>query len=144
MGKRSALAAPSGEPALAAWMLPPIVAAIAVSIVAGFYLGGPGLGLAVGFLAAATIVVMAIRKPPLGAIAPPLAGDLRRHLLVVLAAPLADPAAIEAVLGAVRAGAGEALAPEVLLLAPCHARFLERWTSYLEPGRPNAPSASWC
>ena len=36
------------EPALAAWKLPLIVAAIAVVIVGGFYLGGPGLGMAAG------------------------------------------------------------------------------------------------
>jgi len=53
----SARAQPVEKPALAAWKLPLIVAAIAVVIVGGFYLGGPGLGMAAGALAATSIVV---------------------------------------------------------------------------------------
>lgn len=46
--------------------LPPLIAVIAVAIIGGFYLGGPGLGMAVGALAAGSIVVVAIRNPPGG------------------------------------------------------------------------------
>ena len=60
--------APAARPHLAAWKSPPIVAGIALPIVGGFYIGGPGLGMAVGALAAATIIVLAVRKPPLQAI----------------------------------------------------------------------------
>lgn len=123
------------EPTLAAWKLPPIVAAIVVSIVAGFYLGGPGLGMAVGALAAATILVMAIRNPPLQPIRPPAAGDRRRHILVVLASPLEHRAAIEALLATASPTERDPLAPEILLLAPSPHRFLARWTSDSGPGR---------
>jgi hypothetical protein len=82
---------------LAAWKLPLIVAAIAIAIVGGFYLGGAGMGMAVGSLTAAAIVFMAVRKPPLGAIVPPPAHDLRRHLLVVLQAPLEQAAVVKVV-----------------------------------------------
>lgn len=124
-----------GDVVLAAWKLPPIVAAIAVSIVGGFYLGGPGLGLAVGGLAAASIVVMAIRHPPVHPIVPPSAPDLRPHLLLVLAAPLEDPGAIGEI--AVLAGSS-AGAAEILVLASARHRFLDRWTSDVERGRRRA------
>jgi hypothetical protein len=124
------------KPALAAWKLPLIVTAIAVSIVGGFYLGGPGLGMAVGGLAAGAIVVMAIRKPPLHPIRPPLAPDRRRHILVVLAQPLADGAVTESLLAA--AGGDGRADPEVLLLAPSEHRFFDRWASDCGPGRERA------
>jgi hypothetical protein len=123
-----------GEPALAAWKLPPIVAAIAVSIVGGFYLGGPGLGMAVGALAAASIIVMAVRHPPLYPIVPPPAQDFRRHILIILSRPLEDSRAIESVADAARGAESDRLEPEVLLVAPCRNRFLDRWTSDSSPG----------
>lgn len=126
------------EPALAAWKLPLIVTAIAVSIVGGFYLGGPGLGMAVGAIAAAAIVVMAVRNPPVYPIVPPTAGDLRRHILVVLGSPLEDGEAIESLLGSTRAEGEDLATPEILVLAPsCH-RFLDRWMSDWRPGRERA------
>jgi hypothetical protein len=112
-----------------------IVAAIAFTIVGGFYLGGPGLGMAVGALAASSIVVMAVRKPPLGAIVPPTAADLRRHVLVVLSAPLEGRTVIEATVAACRAGSADVFDPEIRLVAPCPSRFLDRWTSDLGPAR---------
>lgn len=108
---------------IAAWKLPLIVAAIAVSIVTGFYLGGPGLGMAVGGLAAAALVVMAIRDPPRPPIVPCKAGDGRSRLLLVLADP-DDEAAVVAAAPAAKDGAGDA---EVLVLAPLRQRFLDRW-----------------
>lgn len=126
------------EPALAAWKLPPIVAAITCSIVGGFYLGGPGLGMAVGALAAATILVMAIRKPPLHPIRPPVAGDYRRHILVVLARPLEHGGTIEALRAAASQTEGDLAEPEIILLAPCSHGFLARWTSDSGPGRERA------
>jgi len=121
---------------LPAWKLPLIVAAIALSIVAGFYVGGPGVGMAVGALASATIVVMAVRNPPRPRIVPAGAFDRRPRALVVLGAALDDPGAeaVSAILG--RLGAERD--PEVLLISPCRSRFLERWTSDLEPGRHRA------
>jgi hypothetical protein len=126
------------EPALAAWKLPPIVAAITLSIVGGFYLGGPGLGMAVGALAAATILVMAVRKPPLHPIRPPAARDRRRHILVVLASPLEHGGAIEALRATASSSESDRGEPEVLLLAPCSHGFLARWTSDSAPGRERA------
>lgn len=129
------------EPALAAWKLPPIVAAIAVAIVGGFYLGGPGLGMAVGGMAAAAIVVMAIRHPPLYPIVPPAARDLRRHIMVILGRPLEQGEALESVLGASQATDADPSEPEILLVAPSRHGFLARWTSDSGPGRERAQRA---
>jgi hypothetical protein len=126
------------EPTLAAWKLPLIVAAIICTIVGGFYLGGPGLGMAVGALAAATILVMAIRKPPLHPIRPPAAQDGRRHILLVLAKPLEHGGAIEALRAMASPTESDWGEPEILLLAPCSHRFLARWTSDSAPGRERA------
>jgi hypothetical protein len=127
-----------GDQGIAAWKLPLIVKGIAVSIVGGFYLGGPGLGMAVGALAAATIVVMAVRKPPLRPIVPAPAPDLREHLLVVVDQPLEDGAAIERIAAASQPSAPDEPEPEVLVLAPTRNRFLDRWASDTRPGRERA------
>jgi hypothetical protein len=129
----------AARPHLAAWKLPPIVAGIALPIIGGFYIGGPGLGMAVGALAAATIIVLAVRKPPLQAIVPLRAADLRAHILVVLGGPLDDsPAAASLVTHLRQAGADRGASPEVVLLTPCRQRFLDRWTSDVGPGQHRA------
>jgi len=117
------------RPALAAWKLPLIIAALAVTIVGGFYLGGPGLGLAVGALAATSIIVMAVRHPPLHPIVPAPLTDFRRHVLVVVSAPLEDSAAIDQIAQAARTGDGEEAEAEVLVLSPARIGFLDRWSS---------------
>lgn len=116
------------EPVLAAWKLPLIVAAIAVVIVGGFYLGGPGLGMAAGALAATSIVVMAARQSPRGPIVPAPLTALRRHLLVVISGVLEDERAIEQI-AEVAIGTGDRADAEVLLLTPARHGFLDRWTS---------------
>ena len=127
-----------GDQGIAAWKLPLIVKGIAVSIVGGFYLGGPGLGMAVGALAAATIVVMAVRKPPLRPIVPAPAADLREHLLVVVEEPLEDGRAIERIAAASTLRDPAEPEPEVRVVAPARSRFLDRWASDTGPGRERA------
>lgn len=127
-----------GDQGLAAWKPPLIIAAIAVSIVGGFYLGGPGLGLAVGALAASTIVVMAVRHPPLRPIVPAPAADRRDHLLVVVDEPLEDAAGVEVIATASAAADPEGHEAEVRVVAPTHNRFLDRWASDTRPGRDRA------
>jgi hypothetical protein len=120
---------PEDQPALAAWKLPLIVAAIAVAIVGGFYLGGPGLGMAVGGLAAASIVVMAVRHPPLHPIVPAALPDLRRRVLVVVREPLEDNEAISEIARAAGVGDVDETETEVLVLTPARSGFLDRWAS---------------
>ncbi len=120
---------------VAPWKLPLIVAAIAVPIVAGFYVS-PGLGLAVGALAAVAIVVVAARQRPRETIGAPAAPS---RLLVVLSRPVEQPETIGEIAGAARRGAeaadGQA---EVLVLAPARIGFLDRWASDVEGARREA------
>jgi hypothetical protein len=122
---------------IAAWKLPLIVSAIAIAIVTGFYLGGPGLGMAVGALAASSIVVMAIRNPPKRPIVPPAARDRRDHLLVVIDEPLEDGVAVERI-AAAATSAGAAGPAEVRVVSPARNRFLDRWACDTGPGRDRA------
>lgn len=123
---------------IAAWKLPLIVAAIAVSIVFGFYLGGPGLGMAVGALAAAAIVVFAVRRPPLQPIVPAPVRDLREHLLVVVDQPLEDGAAVARIAAASTPAEPDRPEAEVRVVAPARSRFLDRWASDTRLGHEQA------
>lgn len=119
---------------MAPWKLPLIVFAIAVPIVAAFYAGGPGVGVAIGALAAVAIVVVAARQRPRGAIGQPPAAASGRRLLVVAACPVEDPEAIREI----AREAGEPGEAEVLVLAPARIGFLDRWASDLEGARREA------
>jgi hypothetical protein len=123
---------------LTAWKLPLIVAGICVSIVAAFYVGGPGMGMAEGSIVAGIIVVMAVRHPPLHPIVPPPPSDLREHLLVVVVEPLEDGTAIERIAAASVALDPAEAEPEVRVVAPAHNRFLDRWACDVAPGRERA------
>jgi len=119
---------------MAAWKLPLIVSALALPIVAGFFVGGAGVGVAVGALAVLTILVVAARQRPEGPIVPPPADDDRSHLLLVVTCPLEDPDAVAEVAREVESdrSGGEA---DVLVLAPARIGFLDRWASDVEAAR---------
>jgi hypothetical protein len=123
---------------IAAWKLPLIVAAIAIAIIAAFYLGGPGMGMAEGSIVAGVIVVLAVRNPPLHPIVPARAADRREHLLVVVEEPLEDGTAIERIAAASVPLDPAEPEPEVRVVAPAHNRFLDRWASDTGPGRERA------
>lgn len=118
---------------MAPWKLPLLVAAIAVPIAAGFLVGGPGIGAAVGALAAVVVVFVAVRQRPRGAIgaaAPP-----GRRLLVVVSRPVEDPRTVAAIAALAAAGDDHPAAEAVLVLAPARTSFLDRWASDLEGAR---------
>jgi hypothetical protein len=127
-----------GDQGITAWKLPLIVAAIAIAIIAAFYVGGPGMGMAEGSLVAGVIVVMAVRHPPTPPIVPPEATDLRDHLLVVVDEPLEDGKAIERIAAASVPLDPADPEPEVRVVAPAHNRFLDRWACDVAPGRERA------
>jgi hypothetical protein len=114
------------------WKLPLVVAAIAVPIALSFLLVGPAMGLPVGALVAVAIVYIAVRQRPRGAIESAAAGRAERRLLIVIADPLEDPAAVEQVS---RAATGDV---EVMVLAPAQIGFLDRWASDVEGARRDA------
>lgn len=121
---------------LRSWTIPFIVAAIAVPIVAGMALQGPALGLAIGALAATVIIVIAVRMRPDEPIEVARSGDGRRRVLVVASRPVDEPGAVERIIDA--AADGEPGEAEVLVLAPAHDRFLDRWASDVRPARQEA------
>ncbi|MFN8113930.1 MAG: hypothetical protein U0R51_12130 [Solirubrobacterales bacterium] len=112
-----------------------IIVISTVSIVAAFYLGGPGLGMADATLMAALLVVMAIRLKPETPIVPPRPRDGRSHLLLVADVPLEDGESVERVAAA---AAGDREPGDILVLAPHRPRFAERWTSDVDRGRERA------
>jgi hypothetical protein len=121
---------------VAPWKLPLVVAAIAVPIVAAFYVAGPGLGVAAGALAAVAILVVAARQRPRGPIGPAVSASARCRLLVVVSRPVDEPAAIRTIAAA--AAANAAGAAEVLVLSPARIGFLDRWASDVEGARREA------
>jgi hypothetical protein len=120
-------------------MLPLIVLAIAVPIVAAFRFGGPPAGLAAGAVAAASILVLAAAASfdePMEVAAAP--AD-HYAMLVVLESAVEDPhlaGEIEEIATAgakaTRSGAGR---PEVLLLAPAMNSAVRHWLSDLRRAR---------
>ncbi len=122
------------------WTLPLIVLAIAVPIVAAFALVGPEAGLAVGAIAAASILVLAARArfdEPIEVASPP---DDRFTMLVVLTIPLEDPKLAGVVAEIANAGTKSTRPhaerePDVLLLAPATNRAVAHWLSDLRQAR---------
>jgi hypothetical protein len=124
---------------VAPWKLPSIVIAIAVPIAAAFYAGGPGVGVAVGALAGVGIVIAAVRQRPRGAIGETPRDAERRHLLIVVSAPVEEPAAVEKIAAVVQGDpSGSAGEADVLILAPAQIGFLDRWASDLDDARREA------
>jgi hypothetical protein len=125
---------------LKTWLLPLIVLAIAVPIVLAFEFAGPGGGLAVGAIAAATILVLAARAQfdePIE-VAPSRAD--RFTMLVVVTAPLEDPRLAGAVAEIAGAGAKSTRPdaerrPEILVLAPATNSGIAHWLSDLRRAR---------
>jgi hypothetical protein len=125
---------------VAPWKLPLLVLAIAVPIVVGILLGGPGVGLALGALAGVVLVWVAVRMRPRGGIGESPDPMLRRRLLVVVSRPVEDAATTAAIAAEAGVDGSRDLA-EVMILAPARIGFLDRWASDLEPARQEAQKA---
>lgn len=119
---------------MAPWKLPLIVAAVVVPIAAAFMVGGPGVGVAIGALAAVAILVVAVRQRPLGPIVSAPADDSGRHVLIVAATGVEDPADVARVVAAAEVGGSKGEA-DVLVLVPARIGFLDRWASDVESAR---------
>lgn len=122
------------------WLLPLIVVAIALPIVAAFEFTGPGGGLAVGAIAAATILFLAARATFDEPIEVASAPADRFTMLVVVTTPLEDPGQAGAIGEIAAAGAkstrpGAEQKPEVLLLAPATNSAFAHWLSDLRKAR---------
>ena len=119
------------------WKLPLIVVAVVVPIVAAFMVGGPGAGVAIGALAAVAILVIAVRQKPLGPIVSAPVEDGRRHVLIVAATAVEEPADVARVAAAARLNDSKDEL-EVLVLVPARIGFLDRWASDVESARHRA------
>jgi hypothetical protein len=117
-------------------MLPLIVIALVVPGSVGFLVAGPGLGLAIGALAVATVIFIAVRLHPDEPIEVARAEDRHRRLLLVAIEPIDEPEAVESVRAAAHAGAD--LDPEVLVLAPALNSPLSHWASDVRRSRLDA------
>ena len=121
------------------WLLPLIVLAIAVPIVAAFEFTGPGGGLAVGAIAAGTILVLAARARFDEPIEVASAPADRFTMLVVVTTPLDDPGLAGAIGEIAAAGAKSTRRagqkPEVLVLAPATNSAVAHWLSDLRKAR---------
>ncbi|HXQ89193.1 MAG TPA: hypothetical protein VN733_06090 [Solirubrobacterales bacterium] len=115
------------------WKLPFVVAAIVVPIAVSFLTVGPAVGLPAGALVAVAIVLGAVRQRPRGAISSAPAATPAQRILLVAAAPLEDPGAVEEVAALV-----EPAGSQVLVLAPVRIGFLDRWASDVETARADA------
>jgi hypothetical protein len=123
-------------PSFKAWKLPLMVFGIAVPITVGFVTEGPGLGLALGALAVAALLVLAARMRPDVPIEVARSPDDRHHVLIVAAEAVEDPSAVDDVVEALEGAEGEP--DDVLVLAPARNTFLDHWATDLEPGRREA------
>jgi len=122
---------------MAPWKLPLIVAGIAVPIVAGFFVGGGGVGLAAGGLVVLVILVVAVRQRPYGPIGSAPLKDGRRRVLIVAGTGVEDPDDVSRVSAAAGLDGpnGEV---DVLVLVPARIGFLDRWASDVEGARHRA------
>jgi hypothetical protein len=122
------------------WLLPLIVIAIAVPIVAAFEFAGPGGGLAVGAIAAGVILFLAAKArfdEPIEVASPPLD---RFTMLVVVTTPIEDPGVAGEVAEIAAAGEGSTRPdarqkPDLLLLAPATNSAVAHWLSDLRRAR---------
>jgi hypothetical protein len=119
---------------MAPWKLPLIVAGIVLPVVLGFYVGGAGVGVAIGALVAVAIVVLAAAQRPRGPIASGGMEDGGRHVLIVAASAVEDPSDVARIV--CELGLDDSAADtEVRVLVPARIGFLDRWTSDVEPAR---------
>jgi len=118
---------------LKAWLLPLIVAGLVIPGSAAFLFAGPGLGLAVGEMCAAAIVIVAAFQRPDEPIEVARAADGRTHVLVVAARAVDEPHLVEETM----AVCGDPDA-DVLVLAPARVPALSNWLSDVGPGREEA------
>lgn len=122
---------------MAPWKLPLVVSAIAVPIVVGTLLGGPGVGVALAGLAGVGLVYWAVQLRPRGGIGEAPGAQVRRRLLVVVSQAVEDEATTAAIAAEAGIDGSRELA-EVMVLAPLRVGFLDRWASDLEPAREEA------
>lgn len=123
---------------MTAWKLPLIAAALVLPIVAGFLVGGPGIGVAMGALVALVVVVIAVRQRPRGPIGETPALEARRHVLLVVTREVEEPGSVRAILREAGLEGSAAEGARVLVLSPASIGFLDRWATDVADARRRA------
>lgn len=119
---------------LKAWVLPLLVIALVGPPIAGFALGGPGVGLPIGALVVAVLIVAAVRLRYDEPIEVGSSPRDRYLLLIVALTAVEDPGVAESVAEIARAGAAATAqaskrVPDVLVLAPALNTRVAHWLS---------------
>jgi hypothetical protein len=124
------------------WALPLIVLALIVPSVAAFSIAGPQLGLAVGALTVAAVILTAARARYEEEIEVAPQTDARYRLLVVAPDAVEDPGTVERIAAVIEEGrrhsSGE---PQLRVLAPARMSTLDRWASDVRSARSQAQRA---
>ncbi len=128
---------------LKAWVLPLIAVALIGPSIAGFALAGPMVGLAVGALTVATVVVIAARARYEEAIEVGVSPGERYMLMVVAIDAVEDPGTAGAIAEIARAGEGATdvgpdREPELMVVAPSLNTRVAHWLSDLRKARGDA------
>jgi hypothetical protein len=125
------------------WALPLIVAALIGPPIAGFAIAGPMVGLALGAVEAAAVVVIAARASYEEAIEVAASPGKRYMMMVVAIDAVEDPGTVGAIAEIARAGAGATDAgshsgPELMVVAPSLNTPVAHWLSDLRKARGDA------
>jgi hypothetical protein len=127
-----------------AWALPLGVAALIVPSAAGFALAGPPLGLAIGALTVAALLVLAARARHDEPIEVAASQDRRYRMLVVATESVDEPELIGKI-AAIAAEGQRVVDPgarsEIVVLAPAVQSTLDRWASDVRKARRTARAA---
>ncbi len=116
------------------WMLPLLVAGLVLPAFAAFALIGPQLGVAVGALSIAALIVIAARSTHQGPIEVATGGSA--PILTLALAPIEETAVASRIATLAEAGSGDySEGYAVLVLAPATPTRLQRWLSDQDPGR---------
>lgn len=127
-----------------AWALPLLVIALVVPAAVGFAVAGPPLGLAIGALTVAALLVIAARArydDPIEVAASP---DRRYRMLVVTTQGVDEPEMVERIAAIAAEGqevVDPAAGPEIVVLTPAVQSTLDRWASDVRTARRHARAA---
>jgi hypothetical protein len=127
-----------------AWVLPLLVVVLVVPAAAGFALVGPQLGLAIGAITVAALLVTAARMhydEPIEVAASP---DHRYRVLVVTTEGVDEPGMVARIAAIAAEGqqvVDPAAGPEIVVLTPAMQSALDRWASDVRKARRHARAA---
>lgn len=119
------------------WHPPLILLAVLGAAVAGFVLGGPGLGITTAGLCLVGLVVVALLNSPTESIGRMPHPESARRILIVSTVPIEDAGTVARLADEIDLG-GAAVEAEIRILTPARPGFLDRWATDLRKARERA------